>query len=309
MADSIAPPLAPAGHSAGTPPPRGGALLLGRPTGRERARARSDRFWRFVALLATALTLAPLIAIIGFVVGKGLPTLTAQLLTHPAGDPSSPGALNAITGSLQMVPLALVFSGTLGLLAGVYLAEFASPRIAGMFGFLVDVTLGVPSIVAGLLVYGTVVTYITGSNAFAGSLALAVVMFPIMVRTTEEVLRLVPGSVREASLALGVPVWRTTISVVMRTAWAGILTALMLAFARGFGETAPLLFTARGSDALNLGHFDSTMSALPLFVYQNSRLPDAFFVSQAWSAAIVLLAIVLAINVLVRGRSINSRVE
>ncbi len=289
-------------------PVRGGSRLLQRPSGRERRRARVNRLARVVAGLAAIITIAPLLAIIGYVVARGLPTLTMQFLQNPAANPDDPGALNAIAGSLQMVPLALVFSGSLGLLAGIYLAEFARPAVAQAFGFIVDVLLGVPSIIAGLLVYSTLVAAV-GSSAFAGSVALAVVMFPVVVRTTEEVLRLVPGSLREASLALGIPVWRTVLSVVLRTARAGILTALMLAFARGFGETAPLLFTARGSDALNVGDLGSTMSALPLFVYQNSRLPSKFFVSEAWSAAIVLLAIVLLINVVVRGRSINARVD
>jgi phosphate transport system permease protein len=134
-------------------------------------------------------------------------------------------------------------------------------------------------------------------------------MFPIVIRATEEVLRLVPGSIREASLALGIAQWRTILSVVVPVARAGLLTGIMLAFARGFGETAPLLFTAQGSEALNVGDWRSPMAELPLFVYQNSRLPDKFLVSQAWSAAIVLLAIVLAINMIVRGRSVGSRVE
>lgn len=285
-----------------------GARLLDAPTGRERARARADRLVRLIAVLATLVTVAPLAAIIALVVVRGLPTLDSQFLLHPAGAPASPGGLNAIAGSLQMVPLALLMAGSVGLLAGIYLSEFASPRVTEAASFVVDVLLGVPSIIAGLLVYSTLVA-VAGSSAFAGSVALAIVMLPIVIRTTEEVLRLVPGSIREAALALGIPTWRMVLSVVLRTARPGLLTGAMLAFARGFGETAPLLFTARGSDALNVGQLGSTMSALPLFVYQNSRLPDRFFVSQAWSAAIVLLAIVLAINIAVRGRSINSRVE
>jgi phosphate transport system permease protein len=302
------PAIDPAAAGDAIHPARGGARLLQRATGLERRRARTNRIVRVVAGGATLLTIVPLLAIIGFVLAKGLPTLTLQFLQNPASDPTHPGALNAIAGSLQMVPVALLISGSVGLLAGIYLAEFARPRVAEAFGFIVDVLLGVPSIIAGLLIYATLVAA-AGSSALAGAVALAVVMFPIVVRTTEEVLRLVPGSLREASLALGIPMWRTTLSVVLRTARAGILTALMLAFARGFGETAPLIFTARGSDSLHVGDFGSTMSALPLFVYQNSRLPSKFFVSEAWSAAIVLLAIVLLINVIVRGRSINSRVD
>ncbi len=282
--------------------------MLEAPNRQERGRLRTDRLVPVLTVLATVATIAPLAAIIAFVLVKGLPTLTSQLITNPAGNPSAPGAANAIVGSLQMVPLALLMGGGLGLLAGIYLAEFAGSRVRQLFGFLVDVLLGVPSIIAGLLVYSTLVAA-NGSSAFAGSVALAVVMFPVMLRATEEVLRLVPTSIREASLALGISSWRTVLSIVLRAARAGLLTATMLAFARGFGETAPLLFTAKGSDALNIGDLSSTMSALPLFVYQYSRLPDRLFVAQAWSAAIILLAIVLAINVAVRGRSVNTRVE
>jgi phosphate transport system permease protein len=286
----------------------GGARLLDPPDGQERGRLRRDRLIPVVTVLATVVTIAPLIAIIAFVLVKGLPTLNGQFIGNAAGNPTAPGALNAIVGSLQMVPLALLIGGGLGLLAGIYLSEFAGSRTRQLFGFLVDVLLGVPSIIAGLLVYSTLVAA-NGSSAFAGSVALSVVMFPVMMRATEEVLRLVPTSIREASLALGISGWRTVVSIVLRAARAGLLTGAMLAFARGFGETAPLLFTAKGSDALNIGDLSSTMSALPLFVYQYSRLPDRFFVAQAWSAAIVLLAIVLAINIAVRGRSINNRVE
>jgi phosphate transport system permease protein len=253
--------------------------------------------------------IAPLVAILYFVLVRGLPTLTPDLVLNAAGNTTKPGALNAILGSLQMVPLALLIGGVLGLAAGIYMAEFAGPRLVAIGAFVVDVLLGVPSIIAGLLIYGTVVTYITGSSAIAGSLALAVIIFPIVMRSTEEILRLVPEAVREASLALGIPKWRTTLSVVIPVARAGLLTGLMLAFARGFGETAPLLFTARGSNALNIGDFGDPMSALPLFVYQNSRVASDFFVGQAWSAAIVLLAVVLFVNIVVRGRSIGARVE
>jgi phosphate transport system permease protein len=301
--------------AATTTPPGGTARrsaadrLLGPQPGHEIRRAVVDRLMRVVALAAAIIAIVPLVAIVGYVLVRGLPTLTIDFLTHSSGDTTSPGALNAILGSLQMVPLALLIGGVLGLLAGIYLAEYAGPRMAAGGTFLVDVLLGVPSILAGVLLYSTIVTYVTGSSAIAGALALAVIMFPIVIRSTEEVLRLVPGSIREASLALGLPQWRTVVSVVMPVARAGLLTGAMLAFARGFGETAPLLFTARGSEALNVGDWGTTMSALPLFVYQYSRLPDKTYVAQAWSAAIVLLAIVLAINVIVRGRSVGSRVE
>ena len=286
-----------------------GERLLAPATTIDRRRHLADRFWKTLSLVAAIVVIAPLIAILYFVVIRGLPTLTSQLVFNAAGNTTAPGALNAIVGSLQMAPLALLIGGSLGLAAGIYMAEFAGPRVVAIGAFVVDVLLGVPSIIAGLLIYGTVVTYVTGSSAIAGSLALAVIIFPIVMRATEEVLRLVPEAVREASLALGIPKWRTTISVVIPVARAGLLTGLMLAFARGFGETAPLLFTARGSNALNIGQLGDPMSALPLFVYQNSRVASDFFVGQAWSAAIVLLAIVLLVNIVVRGRSIGARVE
>ncbi len=303
--------IAAASTSAASAAPRRTAeeRLLGRQPGHELRRQAVDVGMRFVALAAAVIVILPLIAIVGYVLVRGLPTLTLDFLTNSSGDTESPGALNAILGSLQMVPVGLAIGGLLGILAGIYLAEFAGSRFAAGGTFLVDVLLGVPSILAGVLLYSTVVTYWTGSSAIAGALALAVIMFPIVIRATEEVMRLVPGSIREASLALGIAQWRTVVSVVMPVARAGLLTGLMLAFARGFGETAPLLFTARGSEALNIGDWRSPMAALPLFVYQYSRLPDDLYVSQAWSAAIVLLAIVLAINVIVRGRSITSRVE
>jgi len=286
-----------------------GQRLLAPATSTDRRRSIVDRLWWLLSIVATVIVITPLVAILVFVLINGLPTLNAQLLFNAAGNTTAPGALNAIVGSLQMVPIALAIGGGLGLAAGIYLAEFAGPRMAGGGAFVVDVLLGVPSIIAGLLIYGTIVAFVTGSSAIAGSLALAVIIFPIVIRATEEVLRLVPGTVREASLALGIPRWRTTVSVVMPVAKAGLLTGLMLAFARGFGETAPLLFTAKGTNALNIGDLLEPMSALPLFVYQNSRVADDFFVGQAWSASIVLLAVVLLINIVVRGRSIGSRVE
>jgi phosphate transport system permease protein len=286
-----------------------GERLLAPATSTDRRRSIVDRLWWLLSIVATVIVITPLVAILVFVLINGLPTLNSQLLFNAAGNTTEPGALNAIVGSLQMVPIALALGGSLGLAAGIYLAEFAGPRMAGGGAFVVDVLLGVPSIIAGLLVYGTIVAFVTGSSAIAGSLALAVIIFPIVIRATEEVLRLVPDTVREASLALGIPRWRTTVSVVMPVAKAGLLTGLMLAFARGFGETAPLLFTAKGTNALNIGDLLEPMSALPLFVYQDSRVADDFFVGQAWSASIVLLAVVLLINIVVRGRSIGSRVE
>jgi phosphate transport system permease protein len=140
-------------------------------------------------------------------------------------------------------------------------------------------------------------------NAFAGSVALAVIMIPVVMRTTEEIIRLVPKDLREAALALGVPAWRTVASVVLRTGLAGILTGVMLAVARAAGETAPLLFTALGSRLINVGDFSKPMDALPIFIYVNARQPYEALNEQAWSAALLLLLFVLTVNILVRARS------
>ena len=150
---------------------------------------------------------------------------------------------------------------------------------------------GVPSILIGIFVFTFLVLPFKQYNAFAGSVALAVIMVPVIMRTTEEILKLVPGSLREASLALGIPTWRTVLSVVIRTGLPGILTGIMLAVARAAGETAPLLFTALGSRLINVGDFTKPMDALPLFIYVNARQPFELQNQQAWGAAFLLLAV------------------
>ena len=166
---------------------------------------------------------------------------------------------------------------------------------------------GIPSILIGIFVYTFLVLPFQQYNAFAGSVALAIIMIPVIMRTTEEILKLVPASLREASLALGVLRWRTTLSVVVRTALPGVLTGIMLAVARAAGETAPLLFTALGSRLVNVGDFSKPMDALPLFIYTNARQPFEKQNEQAWGAAFLLLVLVLGINVFVRLRTTNKR--
>jgi phosphate transport system permease protein len=170
----------------------------------------------------------------------------------------------------------------------------------------IDVMLGVPSIVAGVFAY-LILVPVLGFSGWAAVVALSILTLPIMMRSTQEVLRLVPQAIREASLALGVPVWKTALYVSVRTALPGILTGVILAFSRALGETAPLLMTARGTNAENWLDFSTTMNAMPIVIYQYSNAASDLLIGQAWATALVLMVIALTINVLVRGRTVNSR--
>ncbi len=272
-----------------------------------RSRRRSvDRLMRAVALAATFTCVIPLVAVLAFVLAKGAGALDLDLLTKPAKAlGTGGGAVHAILGTIQMLALATLFSVPIGVLAGVFVSEFAGDRAAQTVRFAADVMVGIPSILIGIFVYALLVLPFRQFNAFAGSVALAVIMVPVIVRTTEEVLRLVPHELREGSLALGIPTWRTTLSIVIPTARAGVLTGIMLGVARAAGETAPLLFTALGSRLINVGHFDEPMDSLTLFIYNGARSPIAALNEQAWGAALLLLLLVLGINVAVRARSMG----
>ena len=277
-------------------------------TSRDRRRSIVDRAFRALALGATILGIIPLFAIIAFVVINGIQALNLDLITKGTKALGvGGGALGAILGSLQMVGLATLMAVPLGILAGVYVNEFSSRRSARGIRFAADVMVGVPSILIGIFVYTILVLPFRQYNAFAGAVSLAVIMIPVIMRTTEEILKIVPGTLREASLSLGVPVWRTVLSVVIPTGLAGILTGLMLAVARATGETAPLLFTALGSRLVNVGDFSRPMDALPLFIYNNARQPYDALNQQAWGAAFLLLLFVLTVNVLVRYRTWGRR--
>ena len=282
-------------------PNRSTSLLRANAGGR---RTRVDRTMRFLSLLAAIACVVPLAAVLFFVAVRGIAAVNIDLLTKPSRALGiGGGAASAILGSLQMVPVAALMAIPIGVLAGIYIHEYGSARSGRVIRFAADVLVGVPSILVGIFVFTFLVLPFKQYNAFAGSVALAVIMSPVIMRTTEEVLKLVPGNLREASLALGVPRWRTTLSIVVRTALPGILTGIMLAVARAAGETAPLLFTALGSRLMNVGDFTKPMDALPMFIYVNARQPYALQNDQAWGAAFLLLVFVLTINVLVRLRS------
>jgi phosphate transport system permease protein len=278
---------------------------LRRSTGRNR-RSIVDRTMQVVTVACAIVAVIPLIAILVFVTINGIQAISIDLLTKPPKATGvGGGAVTAITGSIQMVGLATIIAIPIGLLAGVYVSELAGRRAGAVVRFTADVLVGIPSILVGVFVFTFLVLPFKQYNAFAGSVALAVIMVPVIMRTTEEILKLVPGDLREASLALGVRRWRTVLSVAIRTGWPGILTGIMLAVARAAGETAPLIMTALGSRLLNIGDFSRPMDALPLFIYNNARQPYPVLNSQAWGAAFLLLVTVLTINILVRFRSLR----
>jgi phosphate transport system permease protein len=260
-----------------------------------------------VAVLCTVAVLAPLFLIFAHLVAKGFSSVNLAFFTHlpkPVGE-SGGGMANAIVGSMTLIVLACALGLPIGVLAGVYLAEYGHTRFGWMVRFCADVLNGVPSIVIGIYAYTLVVLPMHGFSAYAGGCALAVIMLPIIARTTEEMVRLVPPSLREASLALGVPAWRTAIWVVVRTARAGIITGIMLALARIAGETAPLLFTSFGNQFWSRS-LSGPMSSLPVQIYTYAISPFDDWHRQAWAGALVLLALIfvtsLSVRMMTRGR-------
>jgi phosphate transport system permease protein len=260
---------------------------------------------RILVGVAAFLAILPLIALILFVILQAAPYLVPTFFFNNPLD-KEPGVLNAIVGSLQLTGLTVLISAPIGIAGGVYLSEFAPPRVVAIGETVIDVMLGVPSIVAGVFAY-LILVPVLGFSGWSAVVALSILTLPIMMRSTQEVLRLVPQAIREASLALGVPVWRTALFVSVRTALPGILTGVILAFSRALGETAPLLMTARGTNAENWLDFSTTMNAMPIVIYQYSSAASDLLIGQAWATALILMVIALTINVLVRGRTINSR--
>ncbi len=261
-----------------------------------------DRLFRGACALAALAAAVPLVLVVLFVAKKGVAALDLSFFTEtpvPVGEPGG-GMLHAILGTLIMVGLAALGAVPIGILTGVYLAESrAGDRFAALVRFATDTLAGMPSIVIGLLVYALVVVPMGHFSAMAGSIALLVVMLPVITRTTEELVRLVPDTLREAGLALGLPRWRVTLRIVVRTAASGLVTGAMLAVARASGETAPLLFTALGSDMLSTA-LDQPMASMPTQIYTYAVSPYEAWHAKAWGAALVLVGLVLMLNLLVR---------
>jgi len=270
---------------------------------------RSKHTWRkiksalasAIAFISAVLVIAPLGLVFFHLVVNGASSLNWDFFTKlpaPVGAVGG-GMVNAIVGSLELLALAGAIGIPIGVLGGVYLAEYGSARINSVLRFLADVLNGVPSITWGVVVYGMVVLRFKGFSTYAGGLALGLIMIPLILRTTEEVILLVPNGYREAALALGVSRWKTIVHIVMKTASKGIITGILLALARVGGETAPLLFTAFGNRFWNHS-LSQPIAALPLQIFTYAISPYDDWHRQAWAGALVLVTGVFCVNILVR---------
>jgi phosphate transport system permease protein len=254
-----------------------------------------------LAASAVAVALVPLASLLWLVVSRGASGLSWEFFTHlptPVGEPGG-GIGNALAGTLYIVGLACLLGLPLGIGAGVFLAERGDGRLGSAIRFTTDVLSGVPSIVIGIVAYGLLVIPMKRFSALAGAFALALLMIPTLARATEELVRLVPGTLREASLALGVPQWKTSLRVVIRTALGGIVTAVLLSVARAAGETAPLLFTALNNQYWNVRP-DQPTASLTVQIFNYAISPYEDWHQKAWTAALVLLLLVGLLNLLAR---------
>jgi phosphate transport system permease protein len=260
-----------------------------------------DRLFTVAAGAAALLVVIPLVAIFGYLAYRGIGSLNWAFLTQPpkpVGEVGG-GMGNAILGSGIILSISLLIGVPLGVGAGIYLSEYGRGQLAVVVRFMADVLNGVPSIVMGIAVYALVVVKQKHFSALAGGIALGIMMVPTVTRATEEMLLMVPRTVREAALGLGIPEWRTVISVSLRTAAPGVITGIMLAFARVAGETAPLLFTAFGNQFWNT-RVNQPTAALPLQIYNYAISPYDDWHRQAWAGALVLIVLVVGAVFLVR---------
>ncbi len=251
--------------------------------------------------LATALAIVPLVWIIVYVFQTGLPALNADFFTHlptPAGVPGG-GIANAIAGSLITVGIGVVIAAPIGVLTALYAASHANTPLGLAIRFGTDVIAGVPSIVMGIFAYALVVLPQKHFSALSGGVVLSFIMLPIIIRTTEEMLKLVPGTLREGSLALGAPEWKTSWRVVLPAAWNGVLTGLLLAISRAAGEAAPMLFTSFGNPFMNTD-ITQPIATLPHTIFVYAIAPYDDWHAKAWATALVLIVLVLVLNLTAR---------
>lgn len=268
---------------------------------------RSDQIRRTTSAVMTSLTalctfvaIGILVIILSYIAWQGVASLSFRFLVdspRPVGEGGGIG--NAILGSVVLLTLSSAFGLPFGIAVGVYLSELGRGRFAGIVRFIADTLTGIPSIVTGVFVYTILVLPMRHFSALAGGVALALVMVPIVARTTEEMLKLVPHSLREGALALGAPQWRVTLGVVIPAGASGIATGAMLAIARVSGETAPLLFTAFGSRFFNY-YLDQPTASLTVQIYYYALSPYDEWHAQAWAATLVLMTLILSINIVVR---------
>ncbi|MDG9718735.1 phosphate ABC transporter permease PstA [Streptomyces sp. DH24] len=274
----------------------------------ESPRQARDRIATSLVWVAFIIALVPLASLIWETVKQGVKVLDGYFLTHSMGvvadtEPGG-GIYHALLGTLQQVGLATLVSVPVGVLTAIYLVEYGRGKLAKAVTFFVDVMTGIPSIVAGLFILSLWIVILgMGYSGFAGSLALSILMIPVVVRSTEEMLKLVPNELREASLALGVPKWRTILKVVLPTSIGGITTGVMLAIARITGETAPVLLLVWGTNFINANPFSDPQASLPMYIYlqyANSGGSGAAY-DRAWAAALTLIAFIMILNLGARG--------
>jgi phosphate transport system permease protein len=268
-------------------------------------RAITNKIATVLVYLSFAIAVVPLVLVVYFTIGRGITRFGYGFLTHSMAGVGpldvNGGAYHAIVGTVEEVGLAALMSVPLGLLVAIYLNEYGRRGFGVVVRLLVDVMTGIPSIVAGLFVLAFFVIGLhQGFSGFAASIALAILMLPVVVRSAEEMLRLVPNGYREAAYALGIPKWRAIVSVVLPTARTGITTGIMLAIARVTGETAPLLMTAFGSQYINTNAFKGSQEALPLFIFSQATQSFKAGVDRAWAGAMTLILIVVLLYVVAR---------
>ena len=314
----------PAGGSPGStpvppPPPRAPAVISGAASLSRSRRVRSG-LGEGIVWFSLAFGMVPLILVIWQMLKLGLPAISASFFTElPPTDPSSyaGGISNALVGTLILMGLATLIAAPLGILTALFIRDVAKPgtwsgKVGSAVGFVVDILLGVPSIVVGLIVYLGVVIVVGHFSAWAGGLALSIIMFPVVVRASDEVLALVPQAQKEAAMALGAPKWRTTLAIVLPAALPGIITGVLLGVARAAGETAPLLFTSLGNQFFSTD-LNEPISAIPQLIYQRTiQVSTPASLQLAWGAALVLVAIIFVLNlggafISRRSRSLESR--
>jgi len=260
-----------------------------------------DKLMRSIAFLCAFLALVPLISIFGYVISKGITSINLDFFIHlprPVGEPGG-GMSNAIVGSLILIGLSCLWAVPVGILGGIFLSEFGNNKLGTTVRFTADVLNGIPSILIGIFAYTLFVLPMKSFSATSGAFALGIIMIPTIMRTSEEMLRMVPGTLREAALALGVSQFRTITSVVLKTALPGIVTGVLLAIARVTGETAPLLFTAFGNRFWHQS-LNQPIAALPLQIFAYAISPYDDWHRQAWAGAFVLIVMVFLISFISR---------
>ncbi|WP_329381651.1 phosphate ABC transporter permease PstA [Streptomyces sp. NBC_01351] len=272
----------------------------------ENRRQAKDRVATSLVWVCFVLAVIPLLSLMWITISRGLKLLNANFLSHSMNGVTSfdegGGVYHALLGTIEQVLLATLIAAPIGLLTAVYLVEYGRGSLAKAVTFFVDVMTGIPSIVAGLFILTTWNLMLGfGPSGFAGAMALSILMMPVVVRSTEEMLKLVPNELREAALALGVPKWRVILKVVLPTAIGGISTGVMLAVARIAGETAPIMLLVFGSQLINGNPFEGAQSSLPLYIWEQYKVGSEASYDRAWAAALVLIAFVMILNLVARG--------